>query len=1031
MSGPIKALQQRKRAAALRPLARIMGVLLLVACHVPRVPGRDFPTPDPRDPPTDDGRIVRPGPARRPPLERPRVSLPDEKAERAELVLLSTTDVHNRLYPYDYYTRSEIGYGLARLKPIIDSVRAANRGSTYLFDSGDLLQGNPLGFVYARYQGDKPNPVIRAMNLLGYDAATIGNHEYNYGVPHLENAVAQARFPFLSGNTFKAGTNEHAFKPYALIPHVSPVGDTILIGVTGNTPPGVAVWDRASVEGKLEFRDIVASLKPIVAEMKTRGADVVVIASHGGFEGTSYDTVGSGLPAENAGARLARVVPDIDVILMGHTHQQVADTTINGVLFTQAGMWAQALAAATLTLEQVRTNEWRVVEKHARLLRPDSARADTAFLDSLRWEHERTVEYVSSPIGRATARMDAREARSRDTPIADFINEVQRKRTGAELSATPVFSLRSALPQGQLTVADVAGLYVYDNTLKAISITGEQLRAYLEKSAEYFRSWPVKPGETLINPDVRGYNYDIISGVDYVIDLTKPVGQRITQLLYEGQSVKPDQSFTIALNNYRQSGGGGFAMLSSAPVVYDKQEGVRELLIEEIQNSGRRAGGESAVGTAIAPDDYFKRNWRILPEVAESVVQAELRAETAAPTKASGGGSKRVRVLGINDFHGRLLPEVYSWSGGRMVGGAAALASYFNHERAGFTGPTITLDGGDEMQGTPLSNLLEGKSSVEVLIQAGIDAAAIGNHDFDWTIDVLRQRIEQAKYPWMGANIYNAGATTHPAWAKGTTLIERAGIKIGVIGLSTESTPTVTKPANVRSLEFRSGPAEINRLVPELRRRGADYVIVTAHAGAICDRDGRTNCRGEMIEWARQLKERPDLIIGGHTHQYVNTVENGIPIVQAASYSTRYSVTDLEKRPDGSTSVWVRGVPYTYVDQITPDSAIAALVTGYEKTVGPQIHRVIAELADPLHKSSAEYALGRLIADAQRAATGSQIAVMNNGGIRTEPTPARKAGVTSTSCSHSRICWSFCTSLANRCTSSWSFSYAVRTPACT
>ena len=194
-------------------------------------------------------RARAPGrPQRAQAAQPPRASLP---RSRVDLVLLGTTDVHNRLYPYDYYTHSEVGYGLARLKPIIDSVRAANRGRTYLFDSGDLLQGNPLGFVYARVYGRRPNPVVRAMNLLRYDAAAIGNHEYNYGIPHLTTAVAQAKFPFLSGNTFKHGTREHAFKPYALIPHVAPGGDTILIGVTGNTPPGVHVWDQAQVTGKL------------------------------------------------------------------------------------------------------------------------------------------------------------------------------------------------------------------------------------------------------------------------------------------------------------------------------------------------------------------------------------------------------------------------------------------------------------------------------------------------------------------------------------------------------------------------------------------------------------------------------------------------------------------------------------------------------------------------------------------------------------------------------------------------------------
>ena len=912
-----------------------------------------------------------------PPAPQPQVvppvtrsTVPPAPPFRTELVFLGTTDVHNWIYGYDYYTRSEVGYGLARLKPVIDSVRRANLDRTYLFDSGDLLQGNPLGMVYARQLANQPNPVIKAMNLLGYTAAAIGNHEYNYGIPHLERAIAQAKFPFLSGNTFRHGTTQHAFAPYTLIPHVPPTGDTILIGVTGNTPPGVHVWDKANVDGRLQFRDVVASLKPVVAEMKSRGADVVVVLSHGGFSGTSYDTIATGLPAENAGARLAQEIPAIDVVFLGHTHQQVRDTTINGVLFTQAGQWAQALAHARLVLEHQGPNQWRVVEKRAQLLRPDSLRADTVFLDSMRWEHERTVEYVRSVVGRAGARMSAAEARTKDTPVADFINEVQRRRAGADLSSTAIHRLSAALPQGPITVSDLAGLYIYDNTLKAVRVTGTQLEEYLERTSDYFRTWPVPAGERLINPNFRSYNFDVVQGVDYTIDLSKPVGERITQLRYKGQPVQPNQTFTLALNNYRQTGGGGFTMLAGAPVVYDQQEGIRELLIEELQKKG-----------SIRPADYFQQNWRIVPEEAARAAQSELAPETRVTTAAP---VKRVRILGQNDFHGRLQPEVYSWSGGKPIGGAAALFSYYKHERAAFDGPTITLDGGDVMQGTPISNLTEGRSTVDFFNRTAVDVAAIGNHDFDWTVNVLRARMGEARFAWLGANIYNAGSNTRPSWARGTTMIERNGVKVGVIGLATEETPTVTKADNVRGLEFRNGAAEINRLVPILRRQGADFVIVTAHSGVVCDRPANTNCRDEMVEWARQVTEKPDLIVAGHTHQQINIVENGIRIVEGWDYSKLYSVIDLEKDAGGRVKVWVRGQPVTWHDRVKPDSAIAAMVRRYEQQIGPKISHVVATLAQPLRKSGGEYALGHLIADAQRAAGGSQIAVMNNGGIRTD-----------------------------------------------
>jgi 2',3'-cyclic-nucleotide 2'-phosphodiesterase/3'-nucleotidase/5'-nucleotidase len=889
------------------------------------------------------------------------------------LVLLGTTDVHNRLYPYDYYTRQEVGYGLARLKPVIDSVRAANVGRAYLFDSGDLLQGNPLGFVYARLHGDQPNPVIRAMNLLAYSASTIGNHEFNYGLAHLDRALQQAQFPFVTANVFKATSQEHAYQPFVLIPHEAAAGDTILIGVTGNTPPGVHIWDKANVEGILEFRDVVTSLRRVVAELKERGADVVVVLSHGGLAGTSYDTAATRLPAENASARVATEIPGIDVIFLGHTHGEIADTTINGVLLTQAKNWAQSLAVLTLKLERRRQNDWLVIDKQARIHKPDPARADTAFLDSLRWEHERTVAYVKSVPGRSAQRLEAREARVKDTPIMDFINEVQRKRTGADLSAASVFSTNAVIPQGPVTISDLAGLYIYDNTLKAIRLTGAQLKAFLEKSAEYYNGYPRTDG-AVVNRAVPGYNFDVVSGVDYTIDISRPIGQRITKLLYQGRPVADHQAFTMALHNYRQAGGGGYAMIANAPVVYDRQEGIRELLIDEIRQRG-----------TLRSADYFVQNWTLEPAAAHAPA---LEQQTARDVRPAGAGAiaKRLRVLATNDVHGRLLPETYSWSNGRAVGGAAALTSYFRLEADGFEGVTVVLDGGDVMQGTPISNLTRGRSTVDFFNAAGYRGAAIGNHEFDWGVPMLRERIAQAKFAWLSANIFNAGTATQPAWSKPTALLEVGNVKVGIIGLSTEETPATTKSTHVAGLEFRSGSAAIDRWVPELRSAGADFVIVIAHAGAFCDREF-TKCEGEMVDWARQVKHKPDLLVAGHTHRLVRWIENGIPIVEAASYTTRYGVVDLQKDSTG-VHVWIRDFPVPFADRVQPDSAVARMVAAARRKIGPQVNRVIATLADTIRRGSGEGALGNLLADAFRVTTGADISLVNNGSIRISELPA-------------------------------------------
>jgi 2',3'-cyclic-nucleotide 2'-phosphodiesterase/3'-nucleotidase/5'-nucleotidase len=882
-----------------------------------------------------------------------------------DLVLLGTTDVHNRLYPYDYYTQQELPYGLARLKPLIDSVRAAHAGQTYLFDSGDLLQGNPLGLVYARQQAAQANPVIRAMNLLRYDASAIGNHEYNYGLAHLNRALALAKFPFISGNIFKQGTSEHAYRPYVLIPHVAAEGDTILIGVTGNTPPGVHIWDRQHVEGVLEFRRVVESLKPIARELRERGADLVVVLSHGGFQGTSYDTVASGVPPENEAARLAREVPEIDVVFLGHTHRELADSVINGVTFTQAKNWAQSLAQVRVTMERRGRNDWIAIARKGSILRPDSLRADTAFLDSLRWEHERTVAYVNSVAGSAAAEMTAREARTRDTPILDFVNEVMRRRANADLSATAAFDINSRLPRGRVRIADIAGLYVYDNTLRAIRITGAQLRAYLEKSAEYF-------GGT----NIPGYNFDVISGADYVIDISRPAGQRITSLSYRGVPVRDEQTFTLALNNYRQGGGGGFSMIAGAPVVYDKQEDIRELLIEEVRRRG-----------TIRPADYFRQNWRLVPADRAAEVQRELARELRPAASAPDPNrSKRLRVLATNDFHGRLLPETYSFSGGRLVGGAVALDAYFDEERRGFAGPTLILDGGDVMQGTPISNLGKGRSTVDFFNRAGYSAAAIGNHEFDWAVPVLRERIRQAKYAWLGANIFEAGTQQQPSWVRPTAMLNVDGIKVGIIGLATQETPAATKASNVVGLEFRDGAAAIDKWAPQLRAAGADYVIVVAHSGATCDGEFK-KCEGEIIDWARNAQHKPDLIVAGHTHRLVRYVENGIPIVEANSYSTRYGVVDLRSDSTGSRA-WIRGFPTTYVDRVQGDEEIIRLVQRYQRETGPQVDRVIVTVADTISRSGTDSPLGNLLADAFRETAGAQISFVNNGSIRIAEVPA-------------------------------------------
>ncbi|HUP00086.1 MAG TPA: 5'-nucleotidase C-terminal domain-containing protein [Gemmatimonadota bacterium] len=906
---------------------------------------------------------------------------PEITADRLQITILGTTDLHGRLFPYDYYTGETVPHGLAKVATLVDSIRGASP-NVILLDSGDLLQGNPLDYYYGVVAPAEVHPVIRAMNLLAYDASTLGNHEFNYGLPALDRALAKAEFPFLAANVFVAGTDSLRWPPFTVVERGG-----ARIGVLGLTTPGSAIWDRQNVEGELEFRDIVESARRVWPELET-ASDVQVVAIHSGMgPGSSYDEAATGVPEEDAGSRLAESLPGIDLILLGHSHEDVPADTVNGVLFTQAGKWGEALAVATLVLEPAEDG-WRIVERSSRTISTAEVPPDPEFLAALEPYHEAVVAYVADTIGWTPDAWSAADARLEDGPIIDLIQRVQIEASGADLSAAAAFTTDAELGPGAITVADAAALYVYENTLKAIEITGRQLREYLEYSARYFHR--VNPDGTLVDgagdtdlfvDSIPGYNYDIVAGVEYVIDLTQPLGERIRDLTYEGRPVADDQTFTLAINNYRQGGGGGFSMIAGAPVVYDRQEEIRRLLIDWI-----------AERDTIRQEDVFEPSWRIEPRAAVAAGSGPDRDRIAQVAKLASrlppplpaGDRVRLAVLATNDFHGALEPHTPSWAQGDTIGGAANLAAYITAVEARYPDAILHLDGGDVMQGTLISNLTYGRSTVDILNRMGLDIAAIGNHEFDWGVDTLRARIAQAEFPWLSANIFVKATGARPEWAEPYAWVERAGLRIAVIGASTVATPRTTLPKNVAPFEFRDIAEVVNELAPRLKDEGADLIFLAVHAGAIAE-DGGAYI-GEIVDAAHRITAPVDLIVSGHTHTRVEAVVNGIPIVQAASSGTALGIVTLTydrragRLTDHAIEIWT-----TRTAGVEPVPEVARLVEEYRSRVAEIAERPIARVAGTLRRARGEEtALGDLIADAQRWATGDQVAIVNGGGIRTD-----------------------------------------------
>ena len=551
--------------------------------------------------------------------------------KRYAFTVMGTTDLHGHVFNWDYVTDDEYDdadhndVGLAKIATLVEQVRAEKgRTNTLLIDAGDTIQGTPLAYYFARIDpidapGGPVHPMAAAMNAVGYDAAALGNHEFNYGIPLLRTFEKQCDFPLLGANAVDATTTRPAFPPYYMAKLRPPQGPPVKVAVLGLTNPGIAIWDKSHVQGELDFPGLEEQAAHWVPRLRSMGADVVLVSAHSGADGTS--SYGDLLPhTENAAALVAEQVPGIDAILVGHAHTEIEEQVVEnertgeGVVLSEPLCWGQRLTLFDFELEFSR-GRWEVVTVGSRILDSRTAEEDSRVADLLSGQHEKVVEYVNTVIGTSTEELRAEEAPYKDTPILDFINRVQTDTVSAALAGTdhaelPLLSqaspfARSAvIPRGEVTIREMSGLYPFDNTLGAKLLTGAQLREYLEYSAEYFvRTAPgddVDP-DGLTNAEGRpDYNYDALSGVTYTIDIAQPAGSRIADLTHDGRPVADDARFVLAVNNYRSSGGGNFPHIAEAEEVWANSEEIRNTIVEWVEEHG-----------AIDPADFYAETWRL------------------------------------------------------------------------------------------------------------------------------------------------------------------------------------------------------------------------------------------------------------------------------------------------------------------------------------------------------------------------------------------------------------------------------------
>ncbi|MFG6498456.1 bifunctional 2',3'-cyclic-nucleotide 2'-phosphodiesterase/3'-nucleotidase [Sulfitobacter sp. 1A13191] len=588
-------------------------------------------------------------------------------ANQAHLRLMETTDLHVHVFPYDYYADKEVDtVGLARTASIVKSIRA-EATNTLMLDNGDFLQGNPMGDYIAYERGMKEgdmHPVIQAMNALGYDASTLGNHEFNYGLDFLMKSLAGADFPVVSANVVKKvgakpSDDETLVKPYVLLDRMltDGAGEThsIKIGIIGFVPPQIMSWDRRHLEGKVQARDILESARAWVPQMKEAGADIIIALSHSGIGAAKEEDM-----MENASVPLA-AVEGIDAIMTGHSHLvfpsgsyadypgvDVSEGTIHGKPATMGGFWGSHLGLIDLMLERDGSG-WRIAS-HSAEARAISQRnedrsvmplveSDAEVLASVQQEHDETLAYVRRAVGKTDANLHSYFALVADDPSVQVVSNAQRwyiqqMLKGTEHEGLPILSAAAPfkaggrggpeyytdVPKGDVAIKNVSDLYLYPNTVRAVRVTGAQVKDWLERSAGMFiQITPGKANQPLLNPEFPSYNFDVIDGVTYQIDLSQPSkfspkgavahpeASRIVNLEFEGKPLDPKAEFIIATNNYRASGGGAFPGAMGDTIVFEGPDTNRDVIVRYIVEKG-----------TISP--RADANWRFAPLEETSVM---------------------------------------------------------------------------------------------------------------------------------------------------------------------------------------------------------------------------------------------------------------------------------------------------------------------------------------------------------------------------------------------------------------------------
>lgn len=506
-----------------------------------------------------------------------------------KLIILETSDVHGNMIPIDYSNNEKTENGMSKIADIIEEERNSNE-NIILIDNGDMLQGTPLTYYYAKIDKRDKNSIIDVLNFLKYDAAVIGNHEFNYGMEILNNSIKQSNFPWLSANILNKNSLKPAFgNPYI----IKSFQNGLKVGILGLTTKYIPNWENPDIIDELKFEDVIKTAEKWIKVLKEKEkVDLVVVSYHGGFE-RDLDTgkPTESITGENQAYDLCMKVKDIDVLLTGHQHRSIYNKYINGVIVVQPGNAAKAIGKVEINLKR-NFNGWKVIDKNSKLIYCKNRVSQSSVEDIVENIEKDTQIWLDKVIGNINGDMTVKnymDIRTKDNALIEFINRVQMDSAGVDISNTALFDNKSRGFSSKVTMRDIVSNYVYPNTLKVIRIKGIDIKEALEKSASYFAPYDgesIKVNSKFSNPKPQHYNYDMWEGIEYEINISRPMGNRIVKLNYQGNPLEMEKEYDVVMNNYRAGGGGNYNMFKGKPVIRDIPIDMSELIANYILSRG-------------------------------------------------------------------------------------------------------------------------------------------------------------------------------------------------------------------------------------------------------------------------------------------------------------------------------------------------------------------------------------------------------------------------------------------------------------